>query len=94
MVVTGFLVVDAGRRDEYVAGCAEVVRLARAADGCLEFAVAADPLDPGRVLVLERWVSRAAAEAFRGSGPDEEQRAEVRAASVVEHEVAAARSLT
>ncbi len=94
VVVAGYLVVDPGRRDDYVAGCAEVVRLAWDADGCLEFAVAADPLRADRVLVLERWVSRAAAEAFRGSGPDEQQRVAVRAASVAEYEVAAVRPLT
>jgi antibiotic biosynthesis monooxygenase len=49
------------------------VRLARRALGCLDFAVSADPVDPTRVNVFERWVGREALDAFRASGdPDDE----------------------
>jgi hypothetical protein len=40
-----------------IAGHVTVVRRARAAPGCLDVAITADPLDPGRVNNLERWES-------------------------------------
>ena len=84
IIVAGHLVVSPADRDGYVADCAEVVRLARAAPGCLDFAVSADPVDPARVNVYERWRSASALESFRGSGPDGPQRAAIRAADVQE----------
>lgn len=87
IIVTGHLVVDPADRDAYLADCAEVVRAARATDGCLEFALSADLVDPARVLVLERWRTRAALEAFRRDGPDDATRARIVSADVAEHEV-------
>lgn len=94
VVVAGHLDVDPAAREAYLAGCAGAVRQARSTPGCLEFSLSADPLEPGRVVVLERWESRAAAAAFRGTGPDEQQGAAIRSASVAEYDVAAVRSLT
>ncbi len=84
IVVAGWLAVDPAAREAYLAGCVDVVRRARAAPGCLDFALAADLVDPARVVVLERWADRAALEAFRGSGPEEDQAAAVRDADVRE----------
>jgi len=64
VVVAGHLMVDPDTRDDYLAGCLDVVRQARETSGCLDFAISADVLDPGRVNVYERWVSRAAVEAL------------------------------
>jgi quinol monooxygenase YgiN len=94
LIVAGPLVVDARRRDAYLAGCTEVVDLARATPGCLDFSVTADLLDPTRVNVYERWESPEAVAAFRGDGPGDEQAAEIRAASVSEYDVAGERTLT
>lgn len=94
VIVAGHLDVDPEQRDAYLASCASVVAAARRAAGCLDFALSADPLDAGRVNILERWESRAAVEAFRGEGPGDEQGAAVRAASVAEYDVAAVRPLT
>ncbi len=94
LIVAGHLVVDADGRDAYVAGCAEVVGLARATPGCLDFSVTADLLDPTRVNVYERWESPEAVAAFRGDGPSDEQSAEIRGASVSEYDVAGERSLS
>jgi quinol monooxygenase YgiN len=71
-----------------------VVEQARQAPGCLDFALSADLLDPGRINVFERWESPAAVEAFRGSGPSDDQSAAIVAASVAEWDVAGARTLT
>jgi len=94
VVVAGHLMVDPDTRDDYLAGCLDVVRQARETPGCLDFAISADVLDPGRVNVYERWVSRAAVEAFRGSGPSDDQGAALLWASVAEYDVAAERFLT
>jgi quinol monooxygenase YgiN len=94
LVVAGHLMVDPAARDDYLAGCLDVVRQARETSGCLDFAISADVLDPGRVNVYERWASRAAVETFRGSGPSDDQGAALLSASVAEYDVAAGRLLT
>jgi quinol monooxygenase YgiN len=85
VIVAGHLVVDAEERDAYLAGCVAVVEQARATEGCLDFAISADALDPGRLNVYERWESQEAVEAFRGEGVPEEQGAAIRSASVAEY---------
>lgn len=94
VIVAGHITVDPAERDAYLAGCITVVEQARAAEGCLEFAIGADLVDPGRITILERWASQEAVEAFRGSGPSDEQGAAMLSASVAEYDVAGVRSLT
>lgn len=93
VVVAGHLMVGPDQRSDYLAGCVDVVRQARSAAGCLDFAIGADLLDPGRINVYERWESQSAVETFRGSGPSEEQDAALIVAAVKEYEVVAQRSL-
>jgi quinol monooxygenase YgiN len=93
VIVAGHVVVDPEHRDDYLKGCVEVVRQARRTAGCLDFALSADLLDPGRVNILERWESGAAVEAFRGSGPGDEQGAAILAGAVAEYDVADERTL-
>ena len=94
VIVAGHIMVDPSQRDDYLSGCVDVVRQGRAATGCLDFALSADLVDPGRVNILERWESQAAVEAFRGGGVDDEQGAAIVSASVAEYEVGATRSLS
>ena len=94
IIVSGHLSMDAAARPAYLEGCVAVVEAARRAPGCLEFSIAADLLDSGRVVVLERWESGDAVAAFRGSGPSEQQQAVITGADVVEYEVASWHSLT
>jgi quinol monooxygenase YgiN len=89
LIVSGWLRVDPEARDRYLAGCVEVVRLARGAPGCLDFALSADPLDPARINVYERWASDEQLLAFRGSGPDAEQSEQIRAAEVLKYRISA-----
>jgi quinol monooxygenase YgiN len=93
VIVAGHVVVDPQQRDDYLSGCVEVVRQARRTPGCLDFSLSADLLEPGRVNIFERWESQAAVEAFRGSGPSDEQGAAIRAASVAEYDIGDERSL-
>ena len=88
LIVAGHLIVAASDRDRYVADCAEAVAAAREADGCLDFAVSADAVDPRRVNVFERWETRALLDAFRGDGPDDGLRSRIVAADVAEYQVA------
>ncbi|GAB3249673.1 hypothetical protein GCM10027425_06670 [Alteromonas gracilis] len=93
VIVAGHLIVDPDQRAAYLAGCWEVVEQARQTPGCLDFVLAADPLDPARIHVHERWETREAVEAFR-SGPGGEQATAIRAASVSEYDVTGERSLS
>jgi quinol monooxygenase YgiN len=93
VIVAGHVVVDPEQREDYLTGCVEVVRQARRTAGCLDFALSADLLEPGRVNIFERWESQAAVDAFRGSGPSDEQGAAILAASVAEYDVGDERSL-
>ena len=94
VIVAGHIMVEPEQRQHYLAQCVGVVEQARRAAGCLDFSIAADLLEPGRINILERWESQDAVEAFRGSGPSEEQGAAMLGASVAEYDVAAIRSLT
>ncbi|MRH88170.1 antibiotic biosynthesis monooxygenase [Nocardia sp. SYP-A9097] len=93
VIVAGHIMVDPQQRDSYLADCVEVVEHARDAS-CLDFSLAADLVDPARINIFERWKSRAAVEAFRGSGPSEAQNAQIRAASVAEYDISDVRSLS
>jgi quinol monooxygenase YgiN len=87
VIVAGHITVDPEQRESYLAGCMSVVEKARRADGCLDFAITADLLDPGRVNLFERWESQAAVETFRSSGPSNKQRAAMLSASVAEYDM-------
>ena len=82
LIVAGSLYVDPDQRDAYLADCVEVVRQARSAPGCVDFAISADLVEPGRINVYERWESDAQLLDFRGSGPSGEQTVAIRGAEV------------
>jgi quinol monooxygenase YgiN len=94
IIVAGHIVVDPAQREAYLEDCVSVVEQARRSAGCLDYAITADLVDPGRIDIFERWESRAAVEAFRGSGPSDDQTAAMLSASVAEYGVADMRSLT
>jgi quinol monooxygenase YgiN len=94
VIVAGQVHVDPAGRERYLAGCADVVGQARRAPGCLDFAITADLIDPGRINIFERWETQEAVNSFRGSGPTEEQAEAILAASVAEYDVTDIRSLT
>lgn len=94
VIVAGQVTVEPRQRESYLADCARVVEQARRTAGCLDFAITADLLDPGRVNIFERWQSRQAVETFRGSGPSDDQSAAMLSASVAEYDVADVRVLS
>lgn len=93
LIVAGHITVAPEARETYLADCTTIVEQGRAADGCLDFSLAADLLDASRINIFERWESYAAVEAFRADGPDDDQSAAIVSASVSEYEVADVRSL-
>ena len=57
VIVQGVFVVQSTERDQFIEASVEGMRSSRAEPGCLEYVFAADPLDPGRVVLSERWES-------------------------------------
>jgi quinol monooxygenase YgiN len=87
LIIAGHLIVDLADRDRYVADCAVAVEQARRASGCLDFALTADPVDPARVNVYERWESDTELANFRGSGPDTATQARILSAEVHKYRI-------
>lgn len=87
IIVAGHITVEPEEREAYLADCWGVVDQARWTAGCLDFAISADLIDPQRINILERWESRAALEAFRGSGPDDGQGEVIRTMALEEYDV-------
>lgn len=59
VIVAGVFTVDPGQREAFLASKMDRMRTSRAEQGCLEYTFSADPLDPSRVLLYERWASQA-----------------------------------
>ena len=87
IIVAGSHIVDPGGRDAYLERCRSVVEAARQAEGCLDYALSPDLLEPGRINVFERWASEEDLHRFRGSGPDDGQMAALLDIRVDEYEV-------
>ena len=68
LIIAGHLTLDATHRSDFLAANASVVSQARLAAGCLDFVQTADPLDPTRVNIVERWDTADHLLAFRGAG--------------------------
>ncbi len=93
VIVAGHVTVEPELRESYLAGCVRIVERARGADGCLDFAMTADLIDPGRVNIVERWASQAAVKAFRKRAPRIKSAPAMLSGSVAEYDVADVRSL-
>jgi quinol monooxygenase YgiN len=51
--------IDAGERDDFVLGSHGLMVRTRSERGCLAYALLADPVDPGRVVIVEHWQAQA-----------------------------------
>jgi quinol monooxygenase YgiN len=63
IIVGGTFEVDPAQRDAFLVERHARMRTSRSEDGCLEYTFAADPLEPGRVILFERWEDQAALDA-------------------------------
>jgi quinol monooxygenase YgiN len=68
VIIAGSLFVEPDDREASFSANAGVVGTARQAVGCQDFVQAADPLEPGRINIFERWNSVDDLLAFRGAG--------------------------
>lgn len=87
LIIAGHLIVEASDRDAYLTDCVPVVRAARAARGCLDFALTADSVDPARINVVERWATDEDLLAFRGDGPSADVAARIVSADVSKYRI-------
>jgi quinol monooxygenase YgiN len=58
IIVAGTFEVDPAQRDAFVESRTEGMRRSRAEPGCISYVFSADPLEPGRVCLFERWESK------------------------------------
>ena len=58
LIIAGRFEVEPTRRDEFIAGKVAGMRESRAEAGCIEYVLSADPIEPGRVHLYERWESK------------------------------------
>ena len=58
LIIAGRFEVDPARRDEFLAGKDAGMRESRAEAGCIDYVLSADPVEPGRVYLYERWESK------------------------------------
>jgi quinol monooxygenase YgiN len=92
IIVGGTFAVDPEQRDAFIAERHERMRTSRSEDGCLEYTYAADPLEPGRVILFERWESQAALDAHLAASPPTTT-ITPRSVSITLYDVAGERSL-
>lgn len=65
IIIAGYTLTDAEKRDGAVEAFKGMVERARAYDGCLDFSISADAVDPERVNLFERWRDQATLDGWR-----------------------------
>lgn len=55
VIVQGVFRIDPQDRDAFLEQSIEQMEISRAEQGCLEYALSADPLESDRVILSERW---------------------------------------
>ena len=72
LIIAGHARVAEADRDTYVTAHRDLVERCRQAGGRLDVAISAEPLDPRRVNIFERWESQADLDAWRSvaNAPD------------------------
>ncbi len=59
IIIAGKVTVDPAKRDETLASAAQLMEDTRTQKGCLDYVWSADPTDPARIYVFERWECQA-----------------------------------
>ncbi|MCU1374515.1 MAG: antibiotic biosynthesis monooxygenase [Actinomycetia bacterium] len=93
LLVTGTFELDPADREAFLAGRLDMMRTSRAEDGCLEYTFAADLLEPGRVILSERWRDRAALDAHLAGMAPSPPTVAMRSVTVEIHEIASTEPL-
>lgn len=92
IIVAGCLFIDPDQRATYLEQLADVMPMARAAAGCLDFVQVADPVEPNRIVVYERWTSDEDLHAFRRAASGVEGAPELLGAEVVKYRISGVES--
>lgn len=58
VIVAGVFTVDPDQREAFLEGRKALMAHSRAEQGCIEYTFSADPLEPNRVVLFERWESQ------------------------------------
>jgi len=97
VIVGGTFEVDPDQREQFLAGRAALMRTSRGEGGCLEYTFSADPIDPTRVILFERWASQADLDAhlaaLRATPPVIEPNVEAISSSIRIYDVSGERRL-
>jgi quinol monooxygenase YgiN len=87
VIVAGKVYVEPGQRDRFIEGHRVIVEKARAYPGCLDVAISADPVEPGRVNLFEYWESAEVLNRWRRISPRPTVRMKIKDAQVYKHTV-------
>jgi quinol monooxygenase YgiN len=97
IIVGGTFELDPNRREEFLASRHDMMRTSRGEPGCLEYSFAADPIDPRRVVLFERWESQQALDdhlaGLRGRPRSSDTEVKPITSSIVIYDVAGERRL-
>ena len=97
VIVGGTFEVAPAERERFLAGRVELIRASRAEEGCLEYTFAADPIDPSRVVLFERWESQGALDAhiaaLRSGPPSSDPEVATISSSIIIYDVSGERPL-
>lgn len=97
VIVQGVFSIDPDERDRFIEMSIESMRSSRVEAGCLEYVIAADPLDPERAVLSERWESMEHLQQHlsqqRSGSRDGEARPAPRSVEITLYEVATSRPL-
>jgi quinol monooxygenase YgiN len=97
LIVAGMFEVEPDRRQEFLTDREDSMRKSRAEPGCLEYVMSADPIDPGRVVLLERWADQQSLDvhlsAMQGAPPPPAEGVALKSAVVTVYDVSGERSL-
>lgn len=89
IIVSGKLYIRAGERGRFLESSLQTMTVARHTQGCRDFVIAPDPIEPDRVNVYEAWDSESELQAFRGSGPGADLTDLIVSSFIGEHEAIA-----
>jgi quinol monooxygenase YgiN len=87
LIIAGKVYVDPSGRDGFIEGHRVVVEQARQYPGCLDVSISPDPLEPGRVNVVEYWESAEVLEAWRARSPRPTTSVPIQSDHVLKHEI-------
>jgi len=97
VIVGGFFELEPDQRDDFLASRHDAIRQSRAEPGCLEYHFGADPVDPGRVVLFERWADQESLDAHlsaqRAAPPSTDDPIVPKAVSITVYDIAGERSL-